>query len=297
MNIGAVLSHYDYPVYGYETSILCPFHDDHHPSCRVNMENGLFCCDACHAGGTLVELVAGIEQTTLLLAHLLLISLPDIDKPVFEKQRKRKNKEQDRLAAFDFYNHLPYINWDLQQDHYLLKRDFIPETLHHFGVKDNNTSDHPVVIPLTEQGKFVGYVTRRIDDERMGKYKNNFGFSRATVLEGDLEPGIVLLVEGKLCQMKVWQYGWKNTACLLGSEITDEQAEKLARIATRVVCALDNSKIDPAGKKGTEQVITKIEKRYGIPVDIFPYPDERKAPDELTQQEFATQFLSLFPKL
>ena len=36
-------------------SAVCPFHDDHHPSMRVNMETGAFRCMACgvHGGDVL----------------------------------------------------------------------------------------------------------------------------------------------------------------------------------------------------------------------------------------------------
>ena len=32
-------------------STLCPFHDDHHPSLRVNVDSGAFRCMACGAKG------------------------------------------------------------------------------------------------------------------------------------------------------------------------------------------------------------------------------------------------------
>ena len=41
---------------GDETSVLCPFHDDHTPSCSVNAVKGIFLCHACGERGTLREL-------------------------------------------------------------------------------------------------------------------------------------------------------------------------------------------------------------------------------------------------
>jgi phage/plasmid primase-like uncharacterized protein len=40
---------------GVERKALCPFHDDHHPSMRVNVETGQFYCHACGAGGDVVK--------------------------------------------------------------------------------------------------------------------------------------------------------------------------------------------------------------------------------------------------
>ncbi len=46
--------------------LLCPFHDDQHPSLAVNLENGRFHCKACGETGTVIKLVQGcygIERT------------------------------------------------------------------------------------------------------------------------------------------------------------------------------------------------------------------------------------------
>lgn len=34
-----------------EVQILCPFHDDHKPSCWVNLDKGVYHCKACNAQG------------------------------------------------------------------------------------------------------------------------------------------------------------------------------------------------------------------------------------------------------
>lgn len=41
---------------GKELFGLCPLHDDHHPSLRINPERGLWYCDPCQVGGDVVEL-------------------------------------------------------------------------------------------------------------------------------------------------------------------------------------------------------------------------------------------------
>jgi putative DNA primase/helicase len=40
---------------GIERKAICPFHDDHNPSMRVNLETGQYICYACGAGGDLVK--------------------------------------------------------------------------------------------------------------------------------------------------------------------------------------------------------------------------------------------------
>jgi DNA primase len=41
---------------GREELFLCPLHDDHNPSLRVDPHKGLWYCDPCALGGDVVEL-------------------------------------------------------------------------------------------------------------------------------------------------------------------------------------------------------------------------------------------------
>lgn len=41
---------------GGEPKVRCPFHDDHDPSLRLNVDDGLFYCDPCMDGGDAIEL-------------------------------------------------------------------------------------------------------------------------------------------------------------------------------------------------------------------------------------------------
>ena len=41
---------------GGELRFICPFHDDHNPSCDVNPEKGVYVCRACGKSGSLFDL-------------------------------------------------------------------------------------------------------------------------------------------------------------------------------------------------------------------------------------------------
>ena len=48
---------------------LCPFHDDHHPSLSVNLDNGYFNCFACKEKGdifTFYQKIKGVDFKTAL---------------------------------------------------------------------------------------------------------------------------------------------------------------------------------------------------------------------------------------
>ena len=44
---------------GQEWAVLCPLHDDHHPSCFLNTEKNVWHCFACNLGGSGIDLVMG----------------------------------------------------------------------------------------------------------------------------------------------------------------------------------------------------------------------------------------------
>lgn len=58
-----VLAHYGIDEHGHgdQIKIICPFHDDHKPSCGVNLEKQVYNCFACDAGGNALDFVAHME--------------------------------------------------------------------------------------------------------------------------------------------------------------------------------------------------------------------------------------------
>jgi len=58
-----VLSHYglEFKGQGKQVKIICPFHDDHKPSCGINMAKQVYNCFACGAGGNVLDFVAYME--------------------------------------------------------------------------------------------------------------------------------------------------------------------------------------------------------------------------------------------
>ena len=58
-----VLAHYGIQEHGNgdQIKIICPFHNDHKPSCGVNLEKQVYNCFACDAGGNALDFVAHME--------------------------------------------------------------------------------------------------------------------------------------------------------------------------------------------------------------------------------------------
>lgn len=58
-----VLNHYGIEEHGRgdQIKIICPFHNDHKPSCGVNLEKQVYNCFACDAGGNALDFIAHME--------------------------------------------------------------------------------------------------------------------------------------------------------------------------------------------------------------------------------------------
>jgi len=58
-----VLAHYGIDEHGNgdQIKIICPFHNDHKPSCGVNLEKQVYNCFVCDAGGNALDFVANME--------------------------------------------------------------------------------------------------------------------------------------------------------------------------------------------------------------------------------------------
>ncbi len=84
----AILAHYDLKPIGKgdQVKILCPFHDDHEPSCSVHLTKRVFNCFGCEAEGNVLEFVHQMENRdgvgmTLRRAGILLAEISGIDLP------------------------------------------------------------------------------------------------------------------------------------------------------------------------------------------------------------------------
>lgn len=252
------------PAYGPEITILCPFHEDHNPSLRVNRTSGLFQCKSCHVAGNFRKLYAKLAKITEMQADFRLkrvayVSGKTIIKPVQDVAL------QATLDAYDYYSGLAVEDWaNNTQDTYLFDRSYSPETLSTFDVRIDPERIYRYVFPLREQGTFIAVLKRREDFEHLKatpKYLNNNDFHKELHLVGNLVPGVVLLVEGLLDLMMAYQFGITNTAAILGNDISDVQLQLLLRYATAIVCGFDN---DKAGEEGYNILVSKVDGRVPV---------------------------------
>jgi DNA primase len=287
-----VLDHYglldEAQVKRIEVTILCPFHQENTPSCTVDLDKELWYCHGCGQGGTLLNFVSRLEGSNDLKALRVLSQIDAGTAGIGEikgvklalvRENAEVDSETARQQSKDYFLSLYKTPWQDIRYHYLLSRGFKPATLIHFDVRNNPSSDFPIAFPIRENGKFQGYMTRALD-ERPDKYRMSKGLRKSEVLDGNITDGsIVLLVEGKLDQMRAWQNGWPDTVTALNWALSDAQLEKLGR-AKGVICGLDN---DRAGEEGYARLSDAIKT---IPVVRYSFPPWVKDHGEMLKPEF-----------
>ena len=102
-----VLAHYHLQLVGRgkDRAVLCPFHRDHKPSCKIDVDKRIFHCFACEAKGNMLEFVArmegdpkGLRTAALKIAELCQIATaPPRERA--QEARSEAEKKPERVPA------------------------------------------------------------------------------------------------------------------------------------------------------------------------------------------------------
>lgn len=154
----------------------------------------------------------------------------------------------------------------LQPDHeYIRTRGLSIETAKHFGIGFANRGmmRGRIAIPIhDDSGELVAYAGRAVDDElarEKGKYRLPNGFKKSLVVWNlhRADSDELIVVEGFFGAIHVHQAGFEDVVALMGSTISDEQADLLCE-RERLVLMLDG---DDAGREGERECYRKLRTR------------------------------------
>lgn len=235
-----VVGHYT----GAEYMCRCPYHENNSFTLQFNIDTGLWLCFSCGATGNAKTLMhdmgghfidEGPSLTDLktkldLLRHQSLVT------------QKPKYLHEAALKRYRF----PTNYWTDE-------RDLSKETVAAFDLGYDPIENY-VTIPVRDlNGHLLGIIKRYLDDDAITRYLYPRGFKKAhnlfaswLVAEDDRDH--VVLTEGSIDAMKVWQAGFSAMA-ILGSSISHEQFDLLRKLGVRhVTTFFDN---DTAGKRAT----------------------------------------------
>lgn len=292
----------------------CPIHDEaqyNKNSLCVNTRKNNWHCFACSAGGNILDFVAQMEDVEIRKAGLLIqewFNLTPAKKSAGEKRTQErvsdptetkpektaaKSKAQDSDEA-PVNPALTFELKDLDQNHpYLKERGLERETIKVFGIGFCNRGlmKDRIAIPIhNENGELIAYAGRYAGEPPEGepKYKLPPKFQKHLCLynfhrtrEFAQEQGL-MLVEGFFDVFKLWQAGFKNVVALMGTVLSDEQAELLMEALAsdgKLTLMLDP---DAPGQKATREIAERlITKLY---IKVIDLQEEGLGPDELSEE-------------
>jgi len=171
---------------------------------------------------------------------------------------------------------------------YLAERGINPDVARLFGVghyAGRGIMSGRIVIPIySPQATLVAYVGRSIDG-REPRYRFPAGFRKSHVLFNlhraakEADRRTVVVVEGFFDCMKVHQAGYRSVVALMGSTLSEGQAELLRQTFQEAVLMLDG---DDTGRAATRIIAARF--RQYLSVKLVHVPAGRQ-PDQLSLNE------------
>ena len=278
MDVAKVINYYYNLTYSDTGNItlVCPFHEDHDASLSINLDKGLLFCFGCDWKGDIIDFVAQYEKVNRLQAIKKIHQLGGNNGNNIIKQLINREVDKDLLKkAYKIYKMADLPDWDKLPNYLTDKRGIEPAVLKMIGVRLDFYKGQSYLIPIRDNGRFAGYV--RTKEGQEPKYLYSKGLKRKQILWGNYNKGIVFVTEGVIDYLKAYQFGQRNSVCLMGWKASSIHIDKLKSVTDKIVCALDN---DDKGKEGAEY----LSKHFNMVT--FPYPAGIKDIGEMNQKQF-----------
>ena len=301
---------------GHEYVTHCVWHQDSNPSLTINDEKGFCFCHVCREGGDAIAYLKqkdglSFPDATELAAHILGIQVEkeNVD-PILEAKRnaaRAAHKERLEQEQSKFKENLKDPRAGRIRD-ILKSRGITPEASREFGIGFSSTGffGGRVTIPIYNHRKqLVGWTGRatKSKEEQPAKYKNSaeddlfqkkyLVFNEARAREAGREAGSLIVVEGHLDVVSLWQHGIENVVAMQGTGAPDVAVlERLARSVPNFILCFDG---DEGGKKAVGQFISAagpMAKRGDVQISVVPM-DQGKDPDEVVREHGTAYFHNL----
>lgn len=283
-----------YKQIGDELKVCCPFHKEKTPSCFINVISGIFHCFGCHKSGSIKKFFKELNIDADLTG--ISFSAP-----------KKKTIENAVIETLD-ESILMHFRYKPQQ---LIDLGFNETLLWNMDIgfhPDRNRIIYPIrdhignlvgvsggsCIGMQPKYKIYGgqfYVNGLHVNSDFGEWfdelypnygqieKSNYIWNFHNIYTKALKEEIpyVVITEGFKACLWLLQHNIPAIA-LLGSHLSDIQADLMKRVNTDYYIMLDN---DEAGKKGTEEIIYKL---FNV-CSLYKIVYNTKQPDDLTSSE------------
>lgn len=283
----------------------CPIHHGDDYNFKINLDNGYYACysHGCVSGNN-ISFVMKMENCNFVTACKILGSLDGIEvkegiiDPIsFQKTRIKNyvNKYLDDNTNVNkvLQRRIPkkvYIPHNNGIDHpFIQEKRFLNSTLNDFGVYYNKKMNRVVFLIKDWNGNVVSWKARAITPEqkKIKKFASPADFVTGDFFYGEhmAWPHIIssrklILVEGHWDVLRCFEEGYYNVLGVMGSYITDFQAQWIKNNVHTIYPAFDP---DKGGEKAFVQSYLKLRNDINIfPIEL-PYG---KDPDNLMGEEW-----------
>lgn len=230
---------------GDEVMVLCVHHDDNSASMQINLNDGLWLCFSCGAKGGPKQLFADQDvrwQEPEEDLQFLVKKLRDLSKK--ETTSHVRTYPESYLSQFD----VPIDYWKKGRG-----IGSIGQKVFQLGYSP--MGDYATIPLRSVNGELLGVIKRPFDPQAEVRYRYPFKFERKNnlyaswLVERDQSIDHVVLCEGSLDAIKVWQAGIPAMA-VYGSSMSTQQIRLLRRLGINNVTLMFDD--DQAGRKATK---------------------------------------------
>jgi len=267
---------------------LCPLHQETRPSFYVNAAKNLFYCHGCGRGGDLIRFVQlfldlPFHRTVALLEQEL---TPAPVPRLLEEAAAFYQFQLHRLPeAIRYLEQRGFYDPDLIEEmgigyapggnlrRHLAALGYSFDLLLDSGLINSQGRDvfcHRVIFPCHQRSQIVTLYGRSIGaafPHRLLQRSKGGLFAWESVSRFST----VILVEGLFDLAVLWQGGFRNTTCAIGTQLTPVQFSQLAEQPRRPIYIAFDQDDNQAGQKGSLQLAQRLQ-GVGIPAHIVQLP-------------------------
>ena len=273
---------------GQEFLGLCPLHRDTRPSFYVNAGKGLFYCHGCGRGGDLIRFVELAEQLPfrLAVAHLH----QELD-PLASARLLAHTAAFFQLQLHRHSEAIEYLDRRGIRDAHVIERlgigyaaggtlrrhladlGYSFDQLLHLGLINHQGRDtfcRRIVFPCLTDGEIINLYGRSIGTafpHRLLPRSKGGLFAWESVSHFPT----LILVEGPFDLAVLWQAGFRNTTCSIGSHLTPLQWEQLSSRPERLVYIAFDQDDNQAGQRAAHQLARRLQIAR-VKAGIVPLP-------------------------
>ena len=267
---------------------LCPLHRETRPSFYVNARKNLFYCHGCGRGGDVIRFVELSRQVSFRdsVAHLRGQLAPA---PLNELLQE--TAAFYRLQLHRYPEAAQYLEWRAVRDaglieelgigyapggnlrRHLVSLGYSPERLVSAGLIDRQGRDafcRRVIFPCCVHGQVVNLYGRSIGSafphRLLPRSKGGLFAWNSVRLHST-----VILVEGLFDLAALWQAGFRNTTCAMGTHLTPAQLAQLCDPPNRPVYIAFDQDENHAGQQASSQLAQHL-RRAGIAAYLVRLP-------------------------